>query len=194
MTIKQLTANLPASLDQLVEGLYEELRRIAHSHCSRERSDFTLQTTALVHEAYVRMASAEVDLSLQDRQHLRALTSRIIRHVLVDYARRGKAAKRDAPEVSADLIPDLLVEPMFDTTVLDLDAALHRLAQYSPRLEKVVECRFFGGMSVTETAAVLNMSMRSVERDWQRARIYLMRFLEAPAALAVELPVGDQHL
>jgi RNA polymerase sigma factor (TIGR02999 family) len=191
LTITQLTANLPASLDQLVEGLYEELRRIAHLHRSRERRDFTLQTTALVHEAYIRMVGAEADQSLQDRQHLRALTSRIIRHVLVDYARRGRAAKRDAPEISANLIPDVLVEPMLDVKVLDLDAALHRLAQYSPRMEKVVECRFFGGMNVTETAEVLNMSIRSVERDWQRARIYLMRFLEAPNRPIAEPPIKD---
>jgi RNA polymerase sigma factor (TIGR02999 family) len=177
-----LTDNLPAPLDQLVGEIYEELRQIAHLHRSRERRDITLHTTALVHEAYIRMARAETELSLQDRQHLRSLTSRIIRHVLVDYARRSRASKRDAGQADPESLLDTVIEPMLDVTVLDLDAALHRLAGYSPRMEKVVECRFFGGMNVAETAEVLGISIRAVERDWQHARLYLMRLLDGSEA------------
>lgn len=178
MSTADLTENLPAPLDQLVSEIYQELRQIAHLHRNRERPDVTLHTTALVHEAYIRMARSEADLSLQDRQHLRSLTSRIIRHVLVDYARRGRATKRNVAYADPEALLDTVIEPMLDVTVLDLDAALHGLARYSPRMEKVVECRFFGGMNVAETAEVLGISIRAVERDWQHARLYLMRLLD----------------
>jgi RNA polymerase sigma factor (TIGR02999 family) len=175
---------MPPSLDELVDNLYGELKQIAHSHRSYGRGDHTLQTTALVHEAYIRMARAQGQLSLQDQKHLKALTSRIIRHIMVDYARRAGSAKRDGVSVSLDLAPPLApqlsIEPSIDADVLDLDAALHRLAEFSPRMEKVVECRFFGGMNVTETAEALDMSARSVEREWQRARIHLLRFMDSP--------------
>ncbi|HET6564203.1 MAG TPA: ECF-type sigma factor [Xanthomonadales bacterium] len=176
----ELAVNLPPSLDELVQSIYGELKQIAHSHKGFGRGDQTLQTTALVHEAYIRMARAQDKLSLQDQKHLKALTSRIIRHIIIDYARRAGSGKRDGEMVSLDQVQQLLLEPSMDADVLDLDAALNRLAEFSPRMEKVVECRFFGGMNVTETAEALEMSARSVERDWQRARIHLLRFMEMP--------------
>lgn len=167
-------------LGELVVQIYQELREMAHLHRSSERKNLTLQTTALVHEAYLRLASADEPLSLKNRQHLKALTSRIIRHVLVDYARRTRAGKRDAANVPPGRIEDTLIEPQLDLNVLDLDAALHRLAQHYPRLEKIVECRFFGGMNVQETAEALDISTRTVERDWRKAKTYLLRYLDDP--------------
>lgn len=169
-----------ARLDELVVKIYKELRQMAHLHRSSERKDLTLQTTALVHEAYLRLASSDKPLSLRDQQHLKALTSRIIRHVLVDYARRTRAGKRDVSNAPPGRIEDTLIEPRLDVSIVDLDAALHRLAQHAPRLEKIVECRFFGGMNVQETAEALDISTRTVERDWRKAKTYLLRYLDDP--------------
>lgn len=167
-------------LDELVGRIYQELREIAHVHRSGERNDLTLQTTALVHEAYLRLAASEQELTLKDRQHLKALTSRIIRHVLVDYARRAGAAKRNAADAPRWRLEEMVIEPNLDVNVLDLDAALHRLAQHAPRLEKIVECRFFGGMNVQETAEALDLSSRTVERDFHKAKMFLLRYLAEP--------------
>ncbi|MEJ8568047.1 ECF-type sigma factor [Elongatibacter sediminis] len=167
-----------AHLDDLIGKIYHDLRQIAHLHRRGAYGNLTLQTTALVHEAYLRMAGTDSELSLQDRQHLKALTSRIIRHIIVDYARRAGAAKRDAANAPHERIEDSLIEPMLDVGVLDLDVALHRLSGRSPRLEKIVECRFFGGMNVQETADALGLSPRTVERDWRKAKAYLLRFLQ----------------
>lgn len=167
-------------LDELVVKIYQELRQIARVHRSGERGNLTLQTTALVHEAYLRLASSDDSHSLKDRQHLKALTSRIIRHVLVDYARRTRAGKRDAANAPPGRIEETLIEPKLDLNVLDLDAALHRLARHAPRLEKIVECRFFGGMNVKQTAEALDLSTRTVERDWRKAKTYLLRYLDDP--------------
>lgn len=165
-------------LDELVGRLYDELRQIARQHRRGGRGNLTLQTTALVHEAYLRMARSDAELSLQDQRHLKALTSRIIRHIMVDYARRAGAAKRDVVNAPPGRIEDSLIEPMLDVGILDLDAALHRLAGHSPRLETIVECRFFGGMNVQETADAMSLSPRTVERDWRKAKVYLLRFLD----------------
>lgn len=154
---------------------------MAHSRRGWERRDLTLQTTALVHEAYLRLAGSDGGLTVRDQQHLKALTSRIIRHVLVDYGRRSAAAKRNPENAPPGRIEETVIEPMLDLDVVDLDAALHQLSRHAPRLEKVVECRFFGGMNVEETAAALDLSTRTVERDWRKARAWLLRYLdEAP--------------
>lgn len=167
----------PAQLDELVDKIYHELRHIARAHSRDGHWDPTLQTTALVHEAYLRMASSDSEISLQDRQHLKSLTSRVIRQVMVDYARRSGAAKRDPRSAPPSRIEETLIEPKLDVDVLDLDAALHQLAGFSRRLEQIVECRFFGGMSVEETASALSLSTRTVERDWRKAKTYLLRIL-----------------
>lgn len=167
-----------ASLDELVEKIYQELRQLARAQRGRERRDLTLQTTALVHEVYLRLAGSDEGPAVRDRQHLKALTSRVIRHVLVDYGRRTAAAKRDPDNAPPGAIEETLIEPMLDVDVVDLDAALHRLARHAPRLEKVVECRFFGGMNIEETAATLDLSTRTVERDWRKARAWLLRYLD----------------
>jgi RNA polymerase sigma factor (TIGR02999 family) len=165
-------------LDSLIEKIYAELREVARWHKRGERAGLTLQTTALVHEAYLRLAESGSELSLRDRRHLKAVTSRVIRHVLVDYSRRSAAAKRDPNSAHPGLIEETLIEPMLDVNVVDLDTALHRLARHSPRMERVVECRFFGGLSVEETAKALDMSESTVARDWQKARAYLLHYLD----------------
>ena len=160
---------LPSRLDRLLPLFYDELKRVARHQKKGERLDHTLQTTALVHEAYARLAGNEV--TLQDQQHVLAVSSRIIRNILVDYARRRSALKRQSPET----VISESEQPALSATVLDLDSALHRLGGHSRVLEKVVEYRFFGGMTVAETAQVMSISPRSVERAWARARTYLFK-------------------
>ena len=135
-------------LDETVASIYQELRLIARRRRSAERSDLTLQTTTLVHEAWIRLVGSSDEAMPSDNQHLKAMISRIIRHVLVDYGRRTAAAKRNPEQAPPGMIEDTLIEPELNLDLLDLDAALHRLAGESPRLEKIVECRFFGGMSI----------------------------------------------
>lgn len=174
----------PEDFEGLVERIYAELRRIAHFHRLNERNNLTLQTTALVHEAYLCLAESDAVLKPRDELHLKALTSRIIRRVLVDHWRKNNAQKRDAvaarddPRISEGTVPSL------DVGILDLDDALQRLAGHSTRLEQVVELRYFGGMTSKETADTLGVSVRTIERDWIRAKVYLLGFLEDPAPLS----------
>jgi RNA polymerase sigma factor (TIGR02999 family) len=169
----------PASLkfDDLVDAVYGELRQIARSHRRKESLNLTLQTTALVHEAYLRLASGDTASMPQDSVHLKALTSRVIRHILIDYARRRKAAKRDHSQ-ACDLLEECLIEPSLNVDILDLDAAIHRLSRHSERLGQVVEYRFFGGLNAEETAQLLDVSSRTVERDWRNAKAHLMQYLQ----------------
>lgn len=164
-------------LDETISTIYGELRLIARRRRLSERRDLTLQTTTLVHEAWIRLARSASDALPGNDEHLKALISRIIRHILVDHGRRRAAAKRNPEQTPSTLIEDTLIEPALDVDILDLDAALHRLAGDSPRLEKVVECRFFGGMSIEQTAEALAVSTRTVERDWLKARAFLLQYL-----------------
>lgn len=166
------------SFNRLLEAVYDELRRIAHFHRLNEREDLTLQTTALVHEAYLRLVNSQTVPRPRDERHMKALTSRIIRRVLVDHARQRNAQKRDPGPPAAQLAQADFIDPSLSVDVLDLDAALNRLAHGSKRLEKIVELRFFGGLTNEEVAAELDISTRTAERDWQKARIYLLELLE----------------
>jgi RNA polymerase sigma factor (TIGR02999 family) len=160
------------ALDRLVTLLYHDLRRLAHRHLKGERADHTLNTTALVHEAYLQLAKGERP-TWRARPQFFALLSRVMRHVLVDYARRRKAAKRGgrALQVALDDL-DVAVDPAV-VELLDVDDALTRLAEKDAKLATMVECRFFGSLTNSEIAEVLDTSERTVERDWQRARAYL---------------------
>ena len=169
-------------LDETVASIYRELRLIARRRRSTERSDLTLQTTTLVHEAWIRLVGSSGDAMPKDNEHLKAVISRIIRHVLVDYGRRTAASKRNSRQAAPGMIENTLIEPELNLDLLDLDAALHRLAGESPRLEKIVECRFFGGMSIAQTAEALAVSTRTVERDWLKARAYLLDYLGREAS------------
>ena len=157
--------------------VYEELRRRAAAQLRRERPGHTLQATALVHEAYIRLVDQR-RAAWQNRAQFLAVASQMMRRILVDAARARRAGKRGAGgmQLTLDDAPPLLV-PALDVDVLDLDAALERLASFDQRKGQIAEMRFFGGLSLEETGHVLQVSAKTVERDWQAARAWLFREL-----------------
>jgi RNA polymerase sigma factor (TIGR02999 family) len=156
--------------------VYDELRRIAHRQLRRERSGHTLDTTALVHEAYLRLASASSQ-DWEDRAHFFAIAAIAMRRILVDYARRYRTEKRgDAPR-RVSLTDTTLVADTRADTLLAVDEALTELARIDPRLSRVVECRFFAGLTEEETAGILGITSRTVRRDWTKAKGWLHRTL-----------------
>lgn len=163
-----------AVLDELFPLVYDELRWMAHRHLRGEYGGRTMNTTALVHEAYVKMAGQE-NLPLQSRAYFFGSAARAMRQILVDYARRRNAQKRggDAEQISLDG-QEIAVDACA-AELLELNDALEKLGQLDERLAKVVECRFFGGLTVEETAEVLATSPRTIKRDWRRARAWLYR-------------------
>jgi RNA polymerase sigma factor (TIGR02999 family) len=165
-----------ATMDALVPLLYDELRRIAHYRLRAEQTGHTLETTGLVHEAYLRLAGSE-RLDLADRAHLLAVAAQAMRHVLIDSAVRRKAGKRGGglATVSLDDVP--VVDAARSEELLALDEALTRLGAVDARQARVVECRFFGGMSIEDTAVALDLSPATVKRDWALARAWLNREL-----------------
>jgi len=165
-----------ATMDALVPLLYDELRRIAHYRLRAEQTGHTLETTGLVHEAYLRLAGSE-RLELADRAHLLAVAAQAMRHVLIDSAVRRKAGKRGGglATVSLDDVP--VVDAARSDELLALDEALTRLGAIDARQARVVECRFFGGMSIEDTAVALELSPATVKRDWALARAWLNREL-----------------
>lgn len=170
------------AFDRLFPAVYDELRRIAHRHMQRERSGHTLTTTALVHECYLNLAD-QTRTSWQNRAHFFAVASTAMRHLLIDYARRRTAQKRggDRNRISLDeAMPNTLSVNQTDAAeLISLDDALTALAQEHARMTRVVECRFFGEMTVKETASALDVSTRTVERDWTRAKAHLAQMLRA---------------
>jgi RNA polymerase sigma-70 factor, ECF subfamily len=172
------------AFDRLFDLLYDELRVIARRHV-RELGDAgqTLNTTALVHESYLKLA-AGAEPRWRQRVQFFAVASRAMRHILVDYARRRRAEKRGGGLVHVTLHDETVATENRTAELLELDDGLSRLAAKLPRLESVVECRFFGGMSVEETAEALGVSPRTVERDWTRARAYLFQMMSADSTAA----------
>jgi len=172
-----------AALDRLLPAVYDELRRIAHNQLRGERADHTLRTTELVHEAYEKLVEHNA-VDWQDRQHFFAVAARAMRQVLVDHARKKTAAKRggDAPEMPLDDVT--LLQETKTEDLIALDDALDRLAAQDERAAKVVECRFFGGYTIEETADVLDVSRSTVKRDWRGARAWLNRELGPDADLS----------
>lgn len=164
------------ALDHLAPLVYRELHRIAGRLMARERTGHTLQTTALVNEAYLRLVDAE-HASWQDRTHFFALCARAMRRILVDHARSRGSAKRGAGEVHIEFEEGLVAAPSPEANLLEIDDALNRLAALDPRKGQVVELRFFGGLSVEETAEALKISPETVQRDWKMARAWLYREL-----------------
>jgi RNA polymerase sigma factor (TIGR02999 family) len=166
----------PAALDEIFPVVYEELRRLAHARRRARHSHSTLNTTALVHEAYLKLVRLE-RIHWQDRVHFFALSARLMRRILINHAERRNAAKRGGGQVVLrleDVAPGLH-DRMQRFAVLD--EALERLEQLEPRQCRVVECRFFGGLSVEETAEALEISPATVKRDWTLARAWLNREL-----------------
>lgn len=167
----------PQALDDLFPVVYEDLRRLAQSYLGRERAGHTLQPTALVHEAFVRLVGMEAS-DLQSSRHFFAVAARAMRRILVDHARRRSAGKRGGGQakLSLDRLPR---EPEArDACLLELDDALGQLSQLDERKARVVELRFFGGLDIEATAAALDVSHATVERDWAFARAWLARALD----------------
>lgn len=166
-----------SAFDEIIQLVYDDLRGIAHRRLRSERVDHTLNTTAVVHEAYLQLVD-QADADWRNRAHFFAVASKVIRNVLVDYARARGAKKRGGDVVRIPLREDLQGSEPRTVEFLALDQALTRLANHDERLERIVECRFFGGMTLEESAEALRLSVRTVERDWARAKAYLYRALD----------------
>jgi len=164
------------ALDQLIPLVYSELHRLAHRHMAREGQGHPLQTTALVHEAYERLVNMK-DVSWQNRAHFFAVSAQLMRRILVDYARSRRYKKRGGEWRHVPLNEAVAVFPDRRTDIVALDDALHALAEIDPRKARVVEMRFFGGLSIKETAEVLDVSQDTVLRDWRLAKVWLLRQL-----------------
>jgi len=168
-----------AAFDRLVPVVYEDLRRIAHRRLAGERPDHTLNTTAVVHEAYLHLIN-QATATWQNRVHFFAVAARVIRNVLIDYARARATGKRGAGALRIPLREDLDGGHEPETIeLLALDEALRELSNLDPRLERIVEYRFFGGMTMKDTAEAMGISLRTAERDWTRAKAHLYRSLES---------------
>lgn len=166
-----------AALDQLVPRLYDELHLIAHRELAR-RDGGTVRTTALVHEAYVKLAD-HAHLDVQSRAHFLAVAATAMRHILVDHARARATRKRGGGLRRVPLEEAISTAGQRLNLLVELDDALARLAAYDERLCRVVECRFFGGLTVAETARALGLAPRTVDRAWKKAKAWLYRELDA---------------
>jgi RNA polymerase sigma factor (TIGR02999 family) len=163
-----------AALAAAVPVVYAELRSLAHYHLKSERPEHTLQSTALVHEAFLRLVGGE-PVHLQNRAHFIAIASRLMRQILVDYARSRQANKRDGGfRIAFEDLADL-PSGKEEVPIVAVDKALDGLSRVDERQSKVVEMKFFGGLSAPEIAQVLGISLATVERDWRTARIWLRR-------------------
>lgn len=163
------------ALDALVPLIYNELRGLAHHYLQGERSGHTLQTTALVHEAYMRLAK-QGPFQTQNREHFVAVAARLMRQILVDYARSHRAAKRGA-ECRVEMEEDLELPQQRGADVIALDDALNQLSQIDPQQSRIVELRFFGGLTTEEISEVLGISVATIGRDWNMAKAWLSREL-----------------
>ncbi|HEX6307500.1 MAG TPA: sigma-70 family RNA polymerase sigma factor [Longimicrobiales bacterium] len=178
--LEKLGSGDRSAVDQLFAILYDELKDLAGRQRARWRGNHTLNTTALVHEAYVRLVD-QARIDVEGRAHFRALAARVMRHILCDYARDATAQKRGGhlEKLSFDELRAFPDEAGFSEeqahTLLALEDALQRLEHIDPRQSRVVECRFFGGLTIEETATALDISPRTVKRDWAMAQAWLHR-------------------
>lgn len=169
----------PQALEHLLPLVEAELRRLARGYMARERREHTLQPTALINEAFIRLAGAN-SVRWQDRAHFFGISAKLMRRVLVDHARARGFLKRGArvEKVSLDDVSIAVPEPPVDIIALDL--ALDALAARDERMSRVVELRFFGGLTIEETAEMLHVSPDTVKREWRLAKLWLLRQVEAP--------------
>jgi RNA polymerase sigma-70 factor, ECF subfamily len=169
------------ALDRLMPVVHAELRRLARRHMDRERRDHTLQPTALVHEVFLRLTRGAA-VRWQDRAHFYAISARLMRRILVDHARARQFHKRGGGAIAVPLNEALVPREPHTLGVVALDDALNALAQVDARKSRVVELRFFGGLSLEETAEVLQVSVDTVKRDARLAKVWLRRELDPPRA------------
>jgi RNA polymerase sigma factor (TIGR02999 family) len=163
-----------AALDALVPVVYKELRRLAHYELRKERPDHTLQSTALVHEAYFRLVGQDLP-QWESRTHFFAIAAQLMRQILVDYARRRRASKRGSGACMLTLDDAMILPQGKDVDVVAIDDALNALAEVDPRQSRVVELRFFAGLSLEEISEVMGIATATVQRDWTAARAWLYR-------------------
>lgn len=162
------------ALDELIPVVYPELRRIARQYMRRENKQHTLQTSALINEAYLRLVDQQA-VAWQDRAHFFAVAAQVMRHILIDHARKYRYAKRGGGAQLVTLDGVAVTAEQRAAEFVELDEALTRLAKIDPRKEKIIELRFFGGLTIEETAEVLGVSEITVKRDWRSARAWLLR-------------------
>jgi RNA polymerase sigma factor (TIGR02999 family) len=184
--LNEMAKGDPHAAEKLLPLVYTELHRLAASYMRKERSDHTLQATALINEAYIRLAGETAQWN--NREHFIGMAANVMRHVLVDYARAHKAQQRHGGRQRVEMTDDLAISTNKLEQVVCLDEALRRLERLQPRQGKVIELRCFGGLSIDQIATLLGVSERSVKRDWALARVWLFRELEPVAAQ----PVDDQ--
>lgn len=177
--LREASGGSQEAANRLFPLVYDELSRLAASVLKPERSGHTLQATALVHEAYLRLVD-DIQISWQDRSHFFGIASRVMRRVIVDNARRHCAQKRGGGLMDESFDEERFLPDDRMQEVLDLDEALSRLTELNARWSQVVECRYFGGLTEEETAEALGVSVRTVERDWVKARAWLYNHMTVP--------------
>jgi RNA polymerase sigma factor (TIGR02999 family) len=171
----------PHAAERLLPLVYDELRRLAARKMAHEAADHTLQPTALVHEAYVRLVGPGAGLKWDSRGHFFAAAAEAMRRILIEHARRKHSAKRGGRQTRRELQEDdAVVEPGRHDQLIDLDAALTKLSAAEPDLARLVELRYFAGLSVDEASQVLGISARTVKRNWSYARAWLRREMDRP--------------
>lgn len=176
--LTQLTGGNRAAVDELTPLVYRELKRIASGQLRNERPGHTLQATALVHEAYLKLVDQR-DVSWQNRAHFFGLAAQAMRRILLDYAKQRVCQKRGGGQHRTTLDEGLVVAPERASDLVVIDQALSRLEQLDARQAKIVELRFFGGLSVEETAEAMGISAPTVKREWAMAKAWLYRELAA---------------
>jgi len=183
--LKAMRAGDPQAAEDLLPLVYAELHRLAKSYMRRERPDHTLQATALINEAYLRLVGEEIDW--KNRAHFIGLSAKVMRRVLVDYARAHKAEQRGGGLQRVEMQEELAVAPEKLEEVQQIDELLEKLEKENPRQARVVELRYFGGLSFEEIGTLLQLTSRTAKSDWALARIWLMDQLQ-PGAKAPEAP------
>ena len=170
--LAQLSSGDKSAEEELLPRVYMELHRLATAQLRSERPGHTLQATALVHEAYVRLCDS-ANISWQNRIHFFRVAAKLMRRVLIDYARQRNAAKRGSGIAAQPLNEELLISEESLSLVLEIDEVLDKLAEFSPRMAQVVEMQFFAGLTEAEIASALKINERTVRRDWMKARAWL---------------------
>ena len=178
--LRMWRAGDPKALDALVPQVYQELRRLAHFQLQKERPNHTLQSAALVHEAYARLVGQN-SVDFESRTHFLAIAAQLMRQILVDYARRHRAEKRGGGVCMVTLDDAMALQQNKDLDVVALDDVLNALAKIDARQSRVVELRFFAGLSLEETAQALDIGPATVQREWTMARAWLHRELSRSA-------------
>lgn len=173
--LKAMRTGDKRAAEKLLPMVYQELHRLARAYMRRERAEHTLQPTALINEAYLRLAKDDIDW--QNREHFIGVAAQVMRRVLVDYARQHNAEMRGGDLKRVELHEEFAISPERIEELISLDEALGLLAKENPRQARIIELRYFGGLSVEQTAAILGIAERSVKRDWALARVWLFRKL-----------------